>query len=92
MNEAWQKLELVVHIEGDGLIRGQGRLMPQHPHLNGHFEGFPLLPAVSQLDIVQGLAERLLDKQLQIIECSRAKFAAMLQPGRSFDIAVTLKS
>ena len=90
MNELIQQHEMAISLEGEDSIRAKGRLLPDHPHLNGHFEGFPLLPAVSQLDIVQGLAEMLLDRPLQIIACTRAKFAAMLQPGRSFEITVTL--
>ena len=72
-------------------LNASGQLSPHHPDLKGHFDNFPLLPAVSQLDIVQGLTERMLDQPIQIIECNRAKFAAMLQPDRCFEIAVTLK-
>jgi 3-hydroxymyristoyl/3-hydroxydecanoyl-(acyl carrier protein) dehydratase len=69
-------------------LKARGVLSPGHPHLDGHFEGCPLLPGVSQIDLIEALTALTLDQPIDIIELSRIKFAAMFRPHDNFEVEV----
>ncbi len=58
-----------------------------HPGFEGHFPGFPLLPAVSQIDLVKDLIELCLKDRVRCRSLRNVKFKAMLRP----DTEVTIK-
>lgn len=63
-------------------------LPPSHPHLRGHFDGFPVLPGVSQIDLVLHLLGRAAGAPVALTAVQRTKFTAILQPGTTFRTTV----
>ena len=59
-----------------------------HPDFEGHFPEFPLLPAVSQIDLVIDLISVQLGLDLICSAVEKAKFKAMLRPDASITIRV----
>lgn len=50
------------------------------PYFEGHFPGFPILPAVAQTDLIVRYASRYLGTGLDISEIQRMKFTSMIRP------------
>ncbi|MBF0440362.1 MAG: hypothetical protein HQK54_00505 [Oligoflexales bacterium] len=84
------KLGLKYEIPTDSHIKAKGVIPEQYPHFDGHFDGFPILPAVSQIDIIPFLTEILIRQPIRITEITRAKFVAMIRPNASFSIDIFL--
>ncbi|MGE0174552.1 MAG: hypothetical protein AB7T49_17285 [Oligoflexales bacterium] len=63
---------------------------PDHPHFQGHFDTFPILPAVSQVEMAVNSVQRILGRKIDIVEVSRGKFLAKCLPGAVADLAVTV--
>jgi len=55
----------------------------------GHFEGYPILPAVAQMLAAQLLVEELHPHPLRLESVSHAKFLQQLGPGQVLTIACT---
>lgn len=68
----------------DGRIACAIELTPEHPHLRGHFEGFPVLPGVSQVDLVLHLLSRAVGATVALTSVQRTKFTALLRPATRF--------
>jgi 3-hydroxyacyl-[acyl-carrier-protein] dehydratase len=47
----------------------------------GHFPGYPILPAILQILLAQLLAEQVVGSPLQFVSLQRAKFTRQLLPG-----------
>ena len=54
-----------------------------HPDFEGHFPGFPILPAVSQVGLVIDKIESDLRHKIEFCGIRKAKFKAMIQPGQN---------
>ena len=50
-------------------------------YFDGHFPGFPILPAVAQIDIVMHFASRYLETSTGLSEIKRIKFTSPIMPG-----------
>lgn len=60
----------------------------RHPDFEGHFENFPLLPAVSQIELIKELLECWLQKPLVCVGIKKAKFKAMLRPNTEVRVEI----
>lgn len=69
--------------ESDRRISAEYSFLATHPHFDGHFDGFPILPAVGQMDFLQAVARQWLGGSATIVRVSRAKFQAPILPGTS---------
>ena len=49
-------------------------------YFNGHFPGFPVLPAVAQIHIIMHFVFRFLQKNTGLSEIKRAKFTNIIRP------------
>lgn len=72
----------------DGRIECEVELTAEHPHLRGHFVGFPVLPGISQVDLVLHLLARKLGRKIGLTSVQKTKFTALLQPATTFRAAV----
>ncbi len=61
-----------------------------HPDFDGHFPGYPVFPAVSQIDLVVDLLAEELGSPVKSRVVRRAKFRAMLLPESMVDLELTL--
>ena len=61
-----------------------------HPDFEGHFPGFPVFPAVSQIDLVISKIGQLLGKPVELRLLKRSKFRATLRPGEKAVLSVVL--
>jgi uncharacterized membrane protein/acyl-CoA synthetase (AMP-forming)/AMP-acid ligase II len=52
-------------------------------YFNGHFPGFPILPAVAQIELVIRMASRYFGTGLHVSRSKRIKFSNMIRPGNS---------
>jgi 3-hydroxyacyl-[acyl-carrier-protein] dehydratase len=53
---------------------------------SGHFEGYPVVPAVTQLLAAQLLAEKLPQQEVVLEAVTHAKFLQQLQPEQTFTV------
>jgi 1-acyl-sn-glycerol-3-phosphate acyltransferase len=83
---------MVVEIieETSARLRAKCLMEERYPHFRGHFENFPILPAVSQVDLVRGIAAVILKKSIRVKRVRRSKFLRPIRPGDSLSIEVTL--
>lgn len=65
-----------------------GVLNPAHPYIDGHFDGFPVFPAVGQLTLVEDIASVLTNQNIEIADVTKAKFRSILKPGATFTLNV----
>ena len=63
------RLEFDLHVDSD------------HPSLEGHFPGNPLVPGVLLIDRVQQALRRLTDREL--MQLKQVKFTSALRPGET---------
>jgi 3-hydroxyacyl-[acyl-carrier-protein] dehydratase len=66
-------------------------LNPEHIVYKGHFPGFPVTPAVIQLQIVHELSEHQTGKKLKLEQLIQAKFLKVLNPEESSRIMVVIE-
>lgn len=64
-------------------------LAEDFPAFKGHFEGYPLLPAVCQLSFCSDAASRLLGKQVEVKAVKKAKFISPSFPGSFMEIKLS---
>jgi len=50
------------------------------PYFDGHFPGFPILPAVAQMELVMRFASRYLGTGISLMEAKRIKFTNIIRP------------
>jgi 1-acyl-sn-glycerol-3-phosphate acyltransferase len=55
-------------------------LLETHPHFEGHFEGFPVFPAVSQINLVNRILGSVLKKSTLVTQVDKTKFMELLRP------------
>lgn len=60
-----------------------------HPHFEGHFPGLPILPAVSQINLVLEALRKALDSKVKVSSVRRAKFRALLKPNTTVTLELT---
>jgi len=61
------------------------------PYFDGHFNGFPILPAVAQAELVIRFAARHLGTTISPSEIKRFKFTNFIRPGASLLLKLTKK-
>ena len=83
------EFESVTWSENQHALRASCHLDPTLPDFDGHFPGRPLLPAVSQMHLLQSLIGPRWGK---VTGGSRLKFSLPLQPGDLIDISVQRRS
>jgi 1-acyl-sn-glycerol-3-phosphate acyltransferase len=52
-------------------------------HYRGHFETLPVLPAVSQIDLVRAVTSEVRQKRISVKQVRRAKFVGLVQPDQT---------
>jgi 3-hydroxymyristoyl/3-hydroxydecanoyl-(acyl carrier protein) dehydratase len=60
-------------------------------YFNGHFPGFPILPAVAQVDIIMRYASDLFNIGAGLSEIKRIKFNHIIQPDTSLTLSLEKK-
>ena len=63
-----------------------------HPHFKGHFQNFPVLPAVSQIEMVVELLELVWQKNVSILSLSKGKFHNLLRPDTKCKLTVKIRT
>jgi 3-hydroxyacyl-[acyl-carrier-protein] dehydratase len=63
----------------------------KHPLYQGHFPGSPITPGVIQLDIIQQILEKEIDKKVKLKTLNRCKFLAMINPNDTTHIQFNIK-
>ena len=59
-----------------------------NPFFDGHFDGFPVWPAVSQVDLVLKALEKALNCEISVVNIGRSKFTAMIRPNTNLRLAL----
>ncbi len=65
-------------------LAAEVHLTARHPHLDGHFDGYPVLPGISQVDLVLRLLSEALGRTVALTRVERTKFTAILKPQTTF--------
>ena len=68
------------------------QLAADFPAFKGHFEKYPVLPAVCQLSFCADAASRLLAKQVEVQAVRRAKFMGPALPNTQLEVCLTQRS
>jgi len=58
----------------------------------GHFPGFPILPAICQMESVLIACSKYLNKELHIKKIKNAKFTSMVHPGDIVEARIKIKN
>ncbi len=58
---------------------------------DGHFPGYPILPAILQTLMAQILAEEVVGAPLQLVALKRAKFTRQLRPGEKIKVRLSCR-
>lgn len=75
----------IKHIGIDGVELSLD-IAPSLPCLAGHFDSFPVVPGVVQIDWVVHYANALLDLDWPVLRLDRLKFTCPMQPNSSLDV------
>ena len=63
------------------------------PYFDGHFPGFPILPAVALIDLAGEILKKILNNEnLEIAKLKTAKFRKNIVPGDNLSIEVRFKN
>lgn len=62
-----------------------------HPCFEGHFPGYPIFPAVAQLDLVLDQLQKVMQRSLTLSEIKRSKFPAPILPGMRVHLALKVE-
>ena len=73
----------------DGEIAARVRVPGTSPWFSGHFPGFPVLPGIAQLAMVQDAIGRATKTPVRVTGMRRVRFKQMVQPDQPLDIAVS---
>lgn len=61
------------------------------PYFDGHFPGYPILPAVGQVDIVVNFASRHFGTGIAISQIKRTKFTKTITPNLTLLLKINIK-
>ena len=82
---------VVLDVEAGERFRHYTLRVPQNlRYLDGHFPGFPVVPAVAQLQWAMDGARDLLDREPILYAIEALKFTGLLRPDQVFDLRVDL--
>ena len=73
-------VEFKILERGDNSIEAEAFVPEDHPHMDGHFDQFKLLPAVSQVAMALDLASYFLGRPLRFRGVRKSKFRNMVRP------------
>ena len=62
-----------------------------NPYFDGHFPGFPILPAVAQMELVVRFAARYLGTGIDVSEIPRIKCSNMIRPSTALVLKLEKK-
>jgi len=81
----------LVSKEGENFVF-EWTIEDNHPHLDGHFDSWPILPGASQVGLVLETLAYSLQKSVKIVHVKKVKFMAMIQPTRTLNIVLKCKT
>lgn len=67
------------------------KLPADFPAFRGHFEGYPLLPAVCQISFCSDAASRMNGKEVETKSIRRAKFMSPALPDSTIEVSLSLR-
>jgi len=70
----------------DGSFRQRFRFADDFPGFDGHFPGYPVLPAIVQVLAAQSVVEGMLKRPLVMKGLERAKFLRPVLPGETLEV------
>jgi 3-hydroxymyristoyl/3-hydroxydecanoyl-(acyl carrier protein) dehydratase len=77
-------------VEDQFFLHAEFYIDENHPHVDGHFESWQVLPGMTQLGIVLHLIGDHLGKKLALQRVKRAKFSGMIRPPATVQLQVVL--
>lgn len=81
--------EHLILLSQDGCsAEGEITLPPDFPGFQGHFPGFPTLPGVCQIQIMEEFAELATREPFRLNALSRTKFFSPVQPGETMRLSL----
>ena len=80
--------ELQVARAADGRIEASLVLGAEHPYLQGHFPGDPVLPAIGQLRLVEQALSAALGGERRLRAVRRARFQQPVRPGQRIALSI----
>ncbi len=83
-NAIRENLMLLSH--GDGHAEGELTLPADFPGFQGHFPGFPTLPGVCQIQIMEVFAELATGEPFKLTSLSRTKFFSPVSPDETMHL------
>jgi 3-hydroxyacyl-[acyl-carrier-protein] dehydratase len=77
-------------IQTEDLIEAKIELDPKHEIFKGHFPGFPVMPAVVQLQIVNELINKSLCRKVRIVSILHSKFLKIINPEETKHLTIQI--
>ena len=70
-------------------IERQINLSPDHPGFDGHFEDFPIFPAICQIELVRAAVAEQLGRDVGVVQIRRSKFLNFIRPEEAITLRVS---
>lgn len=91
MDDLWLPIRNL-RTDSDGALRAEVTFPPDSPWFRGHFPEMPILPGVALVaaaieTIRQG--NRILDKNVGVLQLTRVRFKQLVAPNTSLEVIVT---
>ena len=81
--EGFQNLDGVKVVEkNENSVTLEFTVPAANPYYDGHFPGFPILPAVAQIELVLRFAAEHFGTGIDVSEIKRIKFSSLIQPDK----------
>lgn len=61
-----------------------------HPHMDGHFDSFKILPGVTQVAMVLDLLRMALQREVKLKGTLKGKFGAMIRPEQDLQMKIQI--
>lgn len=90
MDETIKRKSIYRNTQSEKLILSDRLFFPEdHPDLEGHFNGYPIIPGISQINIVLERIEKYLGHAVKISKLTRVRFSHKLIPPVSCQLTIT---
>ena len=84
----YRRTAITLETQCEARVVAKLRITKEFPQFDGHFSGFPVFPAISQIDLVMRIMSETRGRKLALKRLRKAKFLALLRP--ETDVTITL--
>jgi len=93
MSKSFEKLNALNIIEKtDNSVSLLFSVPKENAYFDGHFPGYPILPAVAQMELVVRFADRFFETGIAVSQIKRMKFSKIINPESLLLLKIDIKT